>query len=131
MVRNKTRSRVSEERWVTALQAADGGNLRELVRAALIATSVPQWVRDDLILNGLFEDESVISENDKRLLELVRVYHGSRRTGEKRADRISRIIKEVGGATTRPSLENFLDGKGRAYQRLAGLRKKLPLPVKR
>jgi hypothetical protein len=56
---------LADWRWVTAIEAAETGNLRELVRALLIVAAVPDWVRKEL--TPLFKDERALSDADRKL----------------------------------------------------------------
>ena len=109
---NRRLPKISDERWVNALEQAEDGNLRELVRALLAIAPVPDWVRDDY--------ESLppqrLDHKDRILLLAWETYRWDRRPNEKQAARIERIATQF--EVKRISLENLVIGKGRAVKRL-------------
>lgn len=113
----KKRRKVSDERWATALSAADDGNLRELVRALLVVAVVPDWVRKDLA--GEDYDEPPLSGRDRKLLTALRAYHAMpHRPGEKQPERIRRFMAQHPVGVSEAGLRAALDGRGRPAGRL-------------
>jgi hypothetical protein len=117
---------VSDHRWVVALDAAEQGNFRELVRALLLVAAIPEWVRRDLRKSKLVPDERPLTSNHKRLLQARSEY---RKLGRKPPGQVDAEIEQLATKHNVSSkmLWLLVSGKGEIYE-LIGHRRAPPAP---
>lgn len=112
----KRTRKVSDRRWVTAIENAERGDLRDLVRALLIGSSAPDWVRRELM--KLFKDERGLSPYMVKVREAKRVFQTERNKQSKETDDqlFARVAREQGVSENR--VRDLFQGKGKISQQV-------------
>lgn len=124
-MRRKRKQSVSDEHWVYAIEAAEDGDLHELVRALLVANSRPDWVRAQLA--PLFDDRRALPD-DNKVLAAADAYYAekarwrathptTRWSAKQRLDAEERIAAKYNISEVH-TLHNFVGRQGSHWKRL-------------
>lgn len=106
----KRKRKVSDHRWLVAIENAEHGDLRDLVRALLIGSSAPDWVRRELVT--LFKDERGLTPYMMKVREAKRIFQAGRKQSNETDDQyLARVAREQGVSEKR--VRELVEGKAK------------------